>query len=394
MFGRRITLFEVLAFKIRIDASWLILAGLVVWGLADGYFPNLAPGLAALEYWMMGFAGLIGLAGSIILHELGHAVVARRYGMQIRGITLFLFGGIAEMDEEPSSPKGEAVMALAGPAVSLALSALCWAAAALLVHGVFGPPPLGLLLVVSYVAFINGLLALFNMIPAFPLDGGRVLRAVLWGWRKDLIWATRLAGRTGVALGIAVMLGGLYVTASGDPIGGGWWILIGLFIRAAAIGSVRHQLHLAALVGQPVSRFVEPHPVSVPPDLPLDRFLADTVEVYGLASFPVVQPDGRLLGRVRADAASQVAVELRPLRCVGQLVEAYPAEAVVAETSSAAAAHARMRRFRRRFLIVVRDGRLTGTLSLSRLQAYLSARHQPPANDDAAAARRSGAAEG
>lgn len=237
MFGRAITLFTILSFRVRADASWLALGALIVWGLAAGYFPAVRPGLAAEAYWLMGVAGFLGLGLSIVVHELAHAVVGRRFGMPFRGITLFLFGGIAELDCEPDSPRGEALMALAGPAASLGLALLCLGLAA---PGGGGEP------VLSYLALLNLLLAGFNLIPAFPLDGGRVLRAVLWHRTGDVVRATRIAGACGEGLAGALVAMGVWRLLNGNALGGAWWMLIGLFVRAAARHSVRRQLRQAA----------------------------------------------------------------------------------------------------------------------------------------------------
>ncbi len=236
MFGSRLTLFEVLGFKVHIDASWLLLAGLIVWSLAAGYFPAVAPGRGAAAYWAMGLAGLIGLALSLVVHELAHSLVARRHGMVIAGITLFLFGGIAEMAAEPKAPKGEFRMAIAGPLTSLALAGLAWGAMlAAGAAGISAGNPV--LAVVDYLATINLFLAAFNMVPAYPLDGGRVLRAALWAWRGDLAWATRMASASGVACGFALMALGAWSAATGAWVAGLWWFVLGLFLRTAALAA-------------------------------------------------------------------------------------------------------------------------------------------------------------
>ena len=190
MFGARITLFRLLGFEVRLDASWLILAVLLTWSLARGYFPAYYPGLAAQTYWWMGVVGALGLFASIVLHELAHSVVARRYGLPMRGITLFIFGGVAEMDDHPPTAKSEGMMAIVGPIASYALALVFY-----LLHlaGSGGGLPEALTGVLGYLAFINLVLATFNLVPGFPLDGGRVLRSILWAWKGDLRWATRTA---------------------------------------------------------------------------------------------------------------------------------------------------------------------------------------------------------
>ncbi|MGF1592248.1 MAG: site-2 protease family protein [Kiloniellaceae bacterium] len=234
MNGRSITVFELLGFKIRVDISWLLLAVLITWSLALGVFPFWYEGLAPATYWWMGLAGMFGLVFSLIFHELSHSVVARHYGLPIKGITLFIFGGVAEMAEEPKSAKVEFWMAIAGPLASFLLAAVFFLAAAL---GEALALPVPINGVLDYLAFINLLLGAFNLIPAFPMDGGRVLRAALWHWRGDLRQATRIASNAGKTFGFLLMALGVLNVVSGNFIGGMWWFLIGMFVRGAAASS-------------------------------------------------------------------------------------------------------------------------------------------------------------
>ena len=209
--------------------------------MAAGYFPDAAPGYLPLTYWSMALAGLVGLALSIVVHELAHSLVARHYGLTIAGITLFIFGGVAEMAEEPKAPKTELLMAIAGPLMSLAVAtAIGGGVEVAAVLGVADDNPA--LAVVSYLAVINLLLAGFNLVPAFPLDGGRVLRAALWAWRKDLLWATRMASASGQICGIALMGLGAWLASDGAVLVGIWWFVVGLFVRLAAVRALRRQM--------------------------------------------------------------------------------------------------------------------------------------------------------
>jgi Zn-dependent protease len=190
MFGKRIRLFKLFGFEVRIDWSWIILAILVAWSLSVGFFPFRFRNLSTETYWLMGIVGALGLFFSIIFHEMSHSLVARRYGMPMKGITLFIFGGVAEMGEEPSSAKTELMMALAGPISSIVMALVFYGISLLGRQGEWPQPVIG---VIQYLSYINGLLAGFNLIPAFPLDGGRILRSILWGWKSNLRWATRIS---------------------------------------------------------------------------------------------------------------------------------------------------------------------------------------------------------
>lgn len=194
MFSHRIKLFALFGFQVWIDASWLLIGALIAWTLAGVVFPAAVSGLATTTYWWMAIAATIGLLFSIVFHETAHSLVARRYGIEIRGIMLFIFGGVAQMPAEPASARAEFLMALAGPVASLILSIALFGLA-----GVIGSldGPQTITAIVSYLGSLNVMLGLFNLIPAFPLDGGRMLRAALWGWRHDITWATRIAAAAG-----------------------------------------------------------------------------------------------------------------------------------------------------------------------------------------------------
>ncbi len=202
MFGRRIKLFKLFGFEVRIDLSWLIIAALVAWSLAVGFFPSRYKNLSVQTYWVMGVVGAIGFFLSVIFHEIFHSLVARKFGIPMKGITLFIFGGVSEMGEEPSSAKTEFLVAVVGPLSSIAIALVCYGFHILGVRG--GGWPLSIEGVVLYLAYINSLLAAFNLLPAFPLDGGRMLRAVLWAFKKNLRWATRIA--SGIGSGFASFL--------------------------------------------------------------------------------------------------------------------------------------------------------------------------------------------
>ena len=231
MFGKRFSLFKLLGFEVKIELSWVVLVVLLTWSLASNVFPSNTEGFSRSTYWWMGVAGTLGLFASVVFHELCHSLVARRYGLPITGITLFIFGGVAEMEDEPPSARSEFLMALAGPASS-ALLGFAFFGMTLLGRGQGWPAPVNG--VTSYLASLNGSLAAFNLLPAFPLDGGRVLRSVLWGVRKDLRWATRIASRIGSGLGILLMvLGGLDLLL-GNFVGGVWLFVIGMFVQNAS----------------------------------------------------------------------------------------------------------------------------------------------------------------
>ncbi len=297
MLGRRIQLFRPFGIPVRLDLSWFLVVGLISWSLATGIFPPLYPELTGSIHWTMGLAAALGLFASVVLHELAHALVARRYRLTIRGITLFIFGGVAEMESEPPNPKAEFLMAIAGPISSFFLAAILWGGAAIAQGAAWPQPVIGVL---STLAVINLTVAVFNLAPAFPLDGGRVLRAALWHWRRNLNEATFVSSRIGRGFGTALMILGVVAFVGGNVIGGMWWFLIGIFVRGAASSSYQ-QLVLKDLVeGQPVHRFMRSEPVTVAPTVSIAEWVEDYVYRHHYKMYPVV--DGsRLLGCITVD---------------------------------------------------------------------------------------------
>jgi hypothetical protein len=222
--------------------------------------------------------------------------------MTIRGITLFLFGGVAEISEEPPSASTEFLMAIAGPAVSVALSVLF---AVLAWIGSISNWPQPMILVLGYLAFINGIVLAFNLLPAFPLDGGRVLRSILWGTMKNLRRATYWASLAGQAFAWLFIVWGIMQFFAGNWLGGIWMGLIGMFLNNAAQSSYRQILVRQSLKGEPVSRFMNPDPITVPPSLNLHDWVEDYVYRFHHRAFPVAS-EGHLLGIITTGALAGV----------------------------------------------------------------------------------------
>ncbi len=366
--GHRFTLFSLFGFKVRVDISLLFLALLVTWSLASAVFPPQLPGLDRATYWWMGVAGTIGLFFSLIFHELSHSLVARRYGLPIRGITLFIFGGVAEMSDEPPSAKAEFWMALAGPAASILLALSAWALSGL---GAEAGLPEPVTAVVGYLALINAVLAVFNLVPAFPLDGGRVLRAALW-WRKgDIVAATRSAARAGGAFALLLMGLGVLQVVTGNFVGGIWFFLIGMFLRSAAQGSYMDILTRWMLAGAPVRRFMTRDPVTVPSGITLQALVEDYVYAHHHEQFPVVDGE-RLIGSVGVRQLKATPRESWPHRTVAEIAEPSSDLNTVDAETDAAKALSLMTRSGRGRLLVTERGRLVGILALKDLLAILS----------------------
>lgn len=364
----QVTLFEIAGFAVKVDWSWAILALLIAWSLAQGFFPSLYAGLPVAAYWWMGVAGVLGLFLSILLHELSHSVVARYYGLPIRGITLFIFGGVAELEEEPLSPRIEFRMAIAGPLLSVALSALFYLLTLLGEVLGWAEPVTG---VTRYLASLNIILAVFNLIPAFPLDGGRVLRAYLWYRWRDMRRATRVAANAGIGFSLVLMAIGIFSVVSGDLGTGIWWILIGLFLRNAAAGSYYDLRTRQAIKGRTVRDFMSGAPIAVSPYLSIRQLAEDFVLRHHHEFFPVVD-GGRILGAISLKEIKDLPREQWDSVRVGDLMIADPdANTIEARTDAMTALLAMQKRGASR-LMVVDGGGLVGILSLKDLLKRLS----------------------
>lgn len=368
MFGRRMRLFQLLGFEVRIDLSWIVIAVLVTWSLAKLVFPDYYKGLANEVYWAMGVAGALGLFASIVFHEFCHSLVARKFGMAMKGITLFIFGGVAEMGDEPPTARAEFFMALAGPVSSIFLSGVFYWLYMAGLSGDWAEPVNG---VVRYLSWINALLAAFNLLPAFPLDGGRILRSILWGVKQDLPWATRISAGIGSAFGMILIFLGIISVLQGNVIGGIWMGLIGMFLRGAAQMSYQQLLVRRALEGEHISRFMTRNPVTVPPTITVAELVENYVLHQHFKMFPVVD-DGRIVGCVTSRDIKAIPKEKWGEESVGDIAERCPPEIFIAPETDAVKALAIMNQTGMSRLLVVEGEKLVGILTLKDLLAFLS----------------------
>ncbi|MFO8152369.1 M50 family metallopeptidase [Thioalkalivibrio sp.] len=372
MFGESFSLFRVLGFEIRANVTWLFLALLVTWSLAAGFFPFVYPDLTPLTYWTMALVGMLGLFFSLLFHELSHSVVARAHGLPVHRITLFLFGGAAEMESEPEEPRVEFRMAIAGPIASVVLGvAFYLLAVAMATVGL----PEHVAGVARYLGFINILLAIFNMVPGFPLDGGRVLRAALWQLKGDIRWATRWATRMGQGFGLLLVALGFANFIAGNFVGGMWWFLIGLFVHAAATASYSQLLTQQALAGRTVRRFMTADPVTVPADATVEEFVEEYLYHHNFDRFPVVRGE-RLVGSIGLSEVRDVPREERDRTRVEDACEERVKENTIEADMKADEALNRMQQSRTGRLMVTEGDRLVGMLVLKDLLRYLDVRSE------------------
>lgn len=370
MFGKPIHLFRIFGFDVGIDLSWFLLFMLITWSLAMGLFPFQYPGLAGSTYLMMGVTGALGLFLSIVFHELSHSLVARRFGLTMKGITLFLFGGVAEMPEEPRKPGAEFWMAAAGPASSLVLAAAFLALYRLGQGLEWNGAWTG---IIGYLSVVNVALAIFNMVPAFPLDGGRVLRAAIWKATGDPARATRVAASIGAGFGMFLFAFGAVRIISGNLVGGVWWMLIGLFIRSGARSTVTQMNFSRLLKGEKVGGFMNRRPVSVDPAMPVKRLVEDYLYKHNYRNFPVTD-GGRLVGCIGIDQVKSLGPHRWEIMRVGEAMSPCPDEAVVDADMPVEQALKRMQESGQSTLLVLEDGRFGGILTTSDILHYLTMR--------------------
>ena len=350
---------------IPVGASWsaVLIALLIAWSLAGQQLPAQVPGLTPAAYWLAGAAGAGLFLGSLLAHELGHAVVARRAGLRVNGITLWLLGGVAQLEDEPASPGDELKVAIVGPAVSLALAAGFGLAAFGL--AAIGGPALAVAVAVS-LAVSNTVLALFNLLPAAPLDGGRVLRGLLWRRHGNRVRAAVTATRAGVWVGAGLVAYGLLGSVTGWGIGTVWTALVGWFLITAA----RQERALALLQSQAggllARQVMIPAPVTAPAWCTVDAFLRNYVEPWQATALPLRTVDGRPAGVVTAAALYAVPMDRRHIVRAGDV--AIPASdlVVVAPEEPVAGLAARLANGRT-VAAVVAGGRLLGLITASDL---------------------------
>jgi len=297
---QHINLGRIFGIPVGLDFSWFLIFGLVTWSLAASYFPSEFKGWPVAEYWVMGAVTSVLFFGSVLLHELGHSVIALRYKVPVRSITLFIFGGIAQIGAEPPSATAEFWIAIAGPLVSFALAAF-FAALQLIATGV--APFLAL---AQYLAYINGVLGLFNLIPGFPLDGGRVFRAIIWGITHNFQRATRIAATVGRGIAFLFIAWGVWQVFAGNIFNGLWIAFIGWFLESAANAQLAQQHLHAVLEGHTVAQAMGRNYALIPGDLSLQQLVDEHILGTG-SRFFVVEQLGQPIGLLTLANMNKVA---------------------------------------------------------------------------------------
>jgi Zn-dependent protease/CBS domain-containing protein len=343
-----------------INWSWLVVVALIIWSLGSGVFPAQNPGLSRGTYYAMAIVAALAFFASLLLHELGHAVVARREGMQIEGITLWLFGGVARFRGLFPSAGAEFRIAVAGPLVTLVLGGVFVALAA------FAGPPNEVDGVLAWLGYINLSLLVFNLIPALPLDGGRILRSILWSVKGDFAWATQVAAWAGRGFGFLMIAAGIALFVFQGAYGGAWLAFIGWFLLQASAAELGYLGVQEALGGLRVYNLMTRDPVTVEPDLTLGELMDEIAPMRRHSTYPVVEsgrPVGLLPFRCVAAVPRSEWDEKRVRDCMMRLDEV----PTVKEDETAIDALAELQENPIRRALVLDDGRLAGLLSISDL---------------------------
>ena len=352
--------------EIRIDYSWFVIFVLILWTLTRNVFPSAHPGQTSATYILMGLAGTLLFFASLLAHELSHSLVARSRGIPVHSITLFIFGGVARTTSEFESPGDEFRIAAAGPISSLAIAGLFWVIAW---AGTASQLPVAVIGVASYLALINFVLAVFNLFPGFPLDGGRLFRAIVWHRTGDVQRATRIATNGGKVFGYALMVLGFLNMFSGNSIGGIWLVFIGWFIRMAAESSYVQHVLRRSLEGIRVRDVMTPDPVTVAPGDTLQHFLEEYVLEGRHHSYPVAE-NGRALGLITLDRVRGVPKHERPVRTIRDAMIAIT-DVAVGPDDSIADAMQKLTESPAGRVLVTADDRLLGIISQADIARWL-----------------------
>ncbi len=358
---------KIAGIALEVNFSWLIILILLTVSLAVSWFPLAAPRYPLAAYWIAGFIASLLLFVAVLLHELAHSLVAKARGLSVKSITLFIFGGISNLEQEPRSPGLEFQVAIVGPLTSLILAAICWAIA-LALRGV---PLVGA--VFGYLAIANGLLAIFNLIPGFPLDGGRVLRSILWKITGSLRTATRWATRVGQAIALLFILAGIWVFFTGNFLDGLWLGFIGWFLFSIA-QAANANVMLDSLFGRvTVGEVMNPNPITVPHHISLLELVESYFLPRAMRAAPVVAGE-QLLGLISLTDVRQIPREQWSQIPIWQVMVPRNRLIVTTPQQRLSEALGLMARHSIHQVPVVQDERLVGIISRETIMRFLEVR--------------------
>ena len=350
--------------EIGIHYTWLFAFILITWSLAQGFFPQSYPGWDMATYWVTGILAALFLFLSVIVHELAHSLVAIARGLPVQGITLFIFGGVSSIKGEPKRPSVEFVMAIVGPLASLVLAGIFWG-----LRQAVGQQVSPLAAMLSYLALVNTLLAGFNLIPGFPLDGGRVLRSIIWGATGSLTTATNIATTVGRVFGWALIAFGVFQLITGNLLGGIWIAFIGWFLSSAANASRQEVRARERLSGVRVKDVMNPSLECISPQISVDNMVRDIFLQRGHHAVPVCQDD-KLVGIVTLTDIKELPQSKWEYTSVGEIMTHPPLHTVDTDDDLNLALKL-LAEHSLNQVPVLSEGRLVGLLSRADVIRYL-----------------------
>src|SRR5256885_10754133 len=368
MFGNSWHIGRIFGIPLRVHISWFLVFALVAWQ-GRSYFPYVLPQFPSWEYWTMGIVAALLLFASVLVHELGHCLVALRYRIPIAQITLFIVGGMAQIRREAPTPRAEFLIAIAGPVVSVLISI------AFGVLAVLPGSPSDAVAVSTLLQEINLTLALFNLVPGYPLDGGRVLRAGLWAWSRNFHSATRYSARVGQGFAVLLMLFGIYDVVAGLAIGGVWFLLIGAFLYTAAHSTHRQVSFQESMLGLRVGDMMTPEVVVLEAGMTLDEAVDNYFLRFGYGGFPVMQ-NGRLVGMLSLKELKAIPRHRWGTLTVGEVMAPHSSQTEIRSEEPITAAMERMIHDDRSRLVVRDGGRVLGLVTRSGIARFLDLRQR------------------
>jgi Zn-dependent protease/predicted transcriptional regulator len=365
-----INLFKIAGIQITIDVSWFIIFLLVLWSLSAGYFPRQFPDQSVQVYWGAGLVATILFFFSVLFHEMSHSLMAQRCGIEISEIKLFIFGGVSRLSEEAKNPVNEFKIAVVGPMSSFVLAILFWFCTRLLGGLQLSLAPI----ITGYLVWINVALGIFNLLPGFPLDGGRILRAILWYKTGSLSRATKWASDVGKGLAIALMVLGALQIFAGMLIGGIWLIFIGMFLRGVAEGGYQEVVMRQSLEDVEVREVMIEDVVNVQPDLSVRELVTDYFLRYGFKGFPVMDR-GKVIGVISLAEVKNIDYNQESTTRVADIMQPYNENIIISPDISLVIAMRKMVTENTARLLVMENDQLLGMITKTGLLRFLEIRN-------------------
>ncbi len=355
--------------EISVHYTWILIFVLITWSLAAGYFPQEFPDWDIAVYWITSLVAALLLFFSVLFHEFAHSLMAKSRGLSVKSITLFLLGGISNLESEPKKPGIEFAIAIIGPLSSLALAAIFWGV------DIMGWAPEGpVKATVDYLVLVNILLAAFNILPGFPLDGGRVLRSLIWGATNDLKKATNIASTVGQVFGWIMIAAGVFIALTGQLLNGIWLVFIGWFLNTSAEAARRELEQRSIWLNVRVANVMNDRPETVSPNSSIEQLVRDIYIKRGVRSAPVVDED-KLVGMVTLSDIKKVSQPEWQLTTISRAMTRPPLYVIKPEDSMSVAINLIAEHGINQLPVVVGD-RLIGTLCRADILRYVQIHYE------------------